>query len=58
MKTTHYLIRHPKKLVQIIMNLFDCPKTASKAIKIMAKYCSYDKRIRSNYEQDFEKLLH
>lgn len=57
MKTTHYLIRHPKKLVQIIADLFDCQEKGSKTIKIMARYCSYDKRKRSNYEQDLEMVL-
>lgn len=57
MKTTHYLMRHPKKLVQIIADLVDCPGMASKTINIMARYCSYDKRKRSNYQQDLEMVL-
>jgi len=58
LKTTHYLMRHPKKLVQIIADLFDCPGTASTTINTMARYCSYDKRKkRSNYQQDLEMVL-
>jgi hypothetical protein len=58
MKTTHYLMSHPKKLVQIIADLFDCPGTASTTINTMAQYCSYDKRKkRSNNQQDLEMVL-
>ncbi|WP_425338223.1 transposase, partial [Tamlana crocina] len=42
MKTTHYLIRYPIKLVQIIADLSDFPGKASETIKIMVRYCSYD----------------
>lgn len=58
MKVTHYLIRNPAKLKQIIVDLFNCPGNASKAIKTMARYCSYDKRLRTNYQQDLETILH
>lgn len=57
MKTTHYLIRHPNKLVQIIADLSAFPEKPSETIKIMARYCSYDKRKRSNYQQDLEMVL-
>lgn len=58
MKTTHYLMSHPKKLVQIIADSFDCPGTASTTINTMAQYCSYDKRKkRSNYQQDLEMVF-
>jgi hypothetical protein len=40
MKTTHYLIRHPNKLIQILADLSDFPEKASETIKIMARYCS------------------
>lgn len=57
MKTTHYLIRHPNKLIQILADLSDFPEVASKTMKIMARYCSYDKRERTNYQQDLEMIL-
>lgn len=57
MKTTHYLIRHPKKLEQIIADLSEYEGSESKTIKIMARYCSYEKRKRPNYQQDLEMVL-
>jgi hypothetical protein len=57
MKTTHYLIRHPNKLIQILADLSDFPEKASETIKIMARYCSYDKRKRPNYQRDLEMIL-
>ena len=53
MKVTHYLIRHPKKLIQITIDLYNQPDKLSEAIKTMARYSSYDKRSkRTHYEQD------
>ena len=58
MKVTHYLIRHPKKLIQIIIDLYNYPDKISEAIIIMARYCSYDKRRkRTHYEQDMKTTL-
>lgn len=57
MKITHYLIKHPMKLIQITADLSDYPQEVSKTMEIMAKYCSYDKRKRSNYQQDLEMVM-
>ena len=59
MKITHYLIRHPKKLIQIILDLYGHPDKPGETIKTMSRYCSYDKRQkRTHYEQDLERAFH
>jgi len=43
-KVTHYLIRNPKKIADIIIELSQYSGSIEKSIGTLAKYCSYDKR--------------
>jgi hypothetical protein len=53
LKVTNYLIRLPNKIIQIIWELYEYPNILSKNMKVMARYCSYDKRNkRTHYEED------
>lgn len=56
-KVTHYLVRNPNKIIDIIKELGQYPGSRVKSISILAKYCSYDKRKRLNFEQEMDKLF-
>lgn len=53
-KVTHYLIRNPQKLILILKELRNKPGEPFTTINILAKYCSYDKRKRTNYQHDLQ----
>ena len=55
-KITHYLMRNPEKIIQIILDLYKFPKKLSKSIQAIARYCSYDKK-KSNFQQDMESVF-
>lgn len=57
LKVTHYLIRHPGKIINLIFELYECPFKKNETIKVLARYCSYDKRKRINFEQDMITLF-
>ena len=46
-KITHYLMRNPEKIIQIILDLYKFPKKLSKSIQTISRYCSYDKKKKS-----------
>ena len=50
-KVTHYLMRNPTKIIEIILELCEYSEKPSRTINAIARYCSYDKRNRINYEQ-------
>jgi len=56
-KVTHYLIRNPNKIIDIIIELSQYSGSIEKPISTLAKYCSYDKRKRLNFEQEMDKLF-
>jgi hypothetical protein len=55
MKVTHYLIRNPQKLILILKELKN-PTQSYAAVNILAKYCSYDKRKRTHYQNDIKVI--
>jgi hypothetical protein len=57
LKITHYLMRHQKKIIDIILELYKCPLKKNETMKVLARYCSYDKRKRINFEQDMITLF-
>lgn len=57
MKVTHYLIRHPKKLPLILKELKKKHNKLGPMVEALAKYCSYDKRKRINYQEEMEITL-
>lgn len=57
LKVTHYLIRNPDKIIKIITELIVEHNKPGKAINALARYCSYDKRKRINYEDEMDDLF-
>lgn len=57
LKVTRYLSRNPQKIIEIISELTHDNLNCSNAITALARYCSYDKRKRSNYEQEIDALF-
>ena len=54
MKVTQYLTRNPQKLILILNELQSRPNEPCLAIKALAKYCCYETRKRSHYQQDLK----
>jgi hypothetical protein len=57
LKFTHYLLRHTQKIIEIILELYECTFQKTEIMKVLARYCSYDKRKRINFEQDMNTLF-
>ena len=57
LKVTHYLIRHTPKIAEIIFELTRYPFQKTETMKTLARYCSYDKRERANFEQNINALF-
>lgn len=57
LKVTHYLVRNPSKIIKVIIEITNYSGNINKNIRILAKYCSYDKRKRVNFEQKMDKLF-
>ena len=55
-KVTHYLIRNPNKIIDIFREISQYSRSIEKTINALARYCSYDKRKRLNFEQEMDKL--
>jgi len=57
LKVTHYLLRHTSKIIEIILELSEYPFQKTETMKSLARYCSYDRRKRINFEQDMNTLF-
>jgi hypothetical protein len=57
LKVTHYLLRHTPKIAEIVSELTQLPIQKTGTMKALARYCSYDKRQRTNYEQNINALF-
>jgi hypothetical protein len=57
LKVMHYLTRNPTKMIEIITELIKNPAKPGIAIIALARYCSYDKRKRLNFEQQMHTLF-
>jgi hypothetical protein len=57
MKLTRYLVRNPKKIIEIITELTENSNSIAKSISALARYCSYDKRKRLNFEQQMDRIF-
>lgn len=55
MKVTHYLIRHPQKIILVLKELQKQGKPGP-TVEILAKYCCYDKRKRTHYQEDLQLI--
>jgi hypothetical protein len=54
MKVTQYLTRNPQKLILILNELQSRTNELCLAIEALAKYCCYETRKRSHYQQDLK----
>ena len=57
LKLTKYLLRHTMKIVSVLEEINDPDKRSQVSIKAVAKFCTYDKRKRPNYQQKIEALF-
>lgn len=58
-KVIHYLVRNTLKISLILNELHDKSNGSFLHISNLAKYCSYDKRLkRSNFQQDMQIIYH
>lgn len=57
LKVIKYLNRHWDKIHEIIEAVFDNSNSTIKPIDSLAKYCSYDKRKREDFEQLMNKIF-
>ena len=57
LKVIHYLMRKQEKLFYILNDITKNSTKSSDNIAVMAKYCSYDKRRRINYQQCLDEVL-
>lgn len=57
LKLTKYLLRHAGKIVHIMEELRDPDKTCQPTIQALARFCTYDKRKRPNYQQKIDALF-
>lgn len=54
MKLTKYLVRNPSKIMEIVRELNEYNGEIENQISVLARYCSYDKRKRKNFQQEME----
>jgi hypothetical protein len=58
-KVTHYLVRNLKKIILILNELKDKSNGRFSHINNLAKYCSYDKRLkRTHFQVDMQIIYH
>jgi hypothetical protein len=57
-KLTHYLVKNQEKINEILAHICKNDNSISLAISALAKYCSYDKRNKLNFQQELDALLH
>ncbi len=52
-KVVRYLIKNTSKIIQIVKAMENYKHKLSYHLTALARYCSYDKRVRANFEQVF-----
>ena len=57
LKLTKYLLRNTTKMMLIMEEINNFNKKNAKSINALAKYCTYDKRKRLNYQQKLDNLI-
>lgn len=58
LKLTNYLLRNTIKIANIMVEINNFTQKSGECIKALAKYCTYDKRSRRNYQQKMDDLFH
>jgi DDE family transposase len=56
-KVVRYLIKNTSKIIQVVKAIENYKDKLCYHLKAMARYCSYDKRIRTNFEQEIEEAF-
>ena len=54
MKLTHYLIRNPQKITELLKVVHEYQGKAQNSFYSLSRYCAYDKRKRSNFQQELD----
>jgi len=57
LKLTNYLLRNTCKIADIMREINNFEQTPGSCIKALAKFCTYDKRKRRNYQQKIDVLF-
>jgi hypothetical protein len=53
-KVVRYLIKNTSKIIHIVKALENYRDKLCYHLNALARYCSYDKRVRANFEQEFD----
>ncbi|EHQ28365.1 IS4 family transposase [Mucilaginibacter paludis] len=53
-KVVRYLIKNASKIIQVVKAIESYKGKIGYHLIALARYCSYDKRVRPNFEQDFD----
>ena len=53
-KVVRYLIKNTSKIVHIVNAIRNYKNKLCYHLKALARYCSYDNRLRYNFEQEFD----
>ncbi len=56
-KVVRYLIKNTSKIIQIVRAIENYKDKLCYHLRAIARYCSYDKRARTNFEQEFEEAF-
>jgi hypothetical protein len=56
-KIVRYLVKNTSKIIQIVKAIENYKDKLCYHLKALARYCSYDKRLRTNFEQDFDEAF-
>ena len=51
-KIVNYLVKNPSKIIELIVEIKNYNTKVNYHLTALAKYCSYDKRERKNFEQE------
>lgn len=57
LKLTKYLLRNTSRMIHIVEEINNFDKSIGNSIKALAKFCTYDKRKRLNYQQVIDALF-
>jgi Transposase DDE domain len=56
-KVVRYLIKNTSKIIQIVKAIENYRDKLCHHLKALARYCSYDERLRTNFEQEFDQAF-
>lgn len=56
-KLTHYLCRNPEQINKLINELVKQPKSTASVIESISKYCTYERRKRTNFVELMYEMM-